>query len=181
MQYEAGLIAYMHQQLNLPIASTAPLAKITDAFSAGIRRFARDQEVPWVDFVKGQRKDDIMHAHLAAFEAAGRTEGVLFIGRAHGLFRTERRRNAEGKTYPWIVRSTEDPQPGSLVAKHPDLLRPCRHRDETGQRSQHRPAATVARSCRASVRSPGSCEPDEPVQRRLTPVEGQGPRGRGGR
>jgi len=109
LQYEAGLVAYVHQQLNLPIASTAPLAKITDAFSAAMRRFARDQGVPWMDFVKSQRKDDIMHAHLAAFEAAGRTEGVLFIGRAQektGLFRTERRRNAEGQAYPWIVRST---------------------------------------------------------------------------
>src|SRR5688572_16800483 len=109
LQYEAGLVAYIHQQLGLPIASTAPLGKITDGFSVALRRFARDRGVPWVDFVKGQRKDDVMHAHLAGFEAAGRTEGVLFIGRAQektGLFRTERRRNAEGRAYPWIVRST---------------------------------------------------------------------------
>src|SRR3954453_9330745 len=109
LQYEAGLVAYVHQQLGLPIASTAPLAKVSDGFSAAMRRFALDQGVPWVNFVKGQRKDDLMHAHLAAFEATGRTEGVLFIGRAQektGLFRTERRRNAEGKAYPWIVRST---------------------------------------------------------------------------
>jgi len=109
LQYEAGLVAYVHPQLGLPIASTAPLGKISDAFSAAMRRFARDQGVPWVDFVKGERKDDVMHAHLAGFEAAGRTEGVLFIGRAQektGLFRTERRRNAEGNAYPWIVRST---------------------------------------------------------------------------
>jgi hypothetical protein len=109
LQYEAGLVAYVHQQLGLPIASTAPLAKVSDAFSAAMRRFARDQGVSWVDFVKGQRKDDIMHAHLAGFEAAGRTEGVLFIGRAQektGLFRTEKRRNPEGAAYPWIVRST---------------------------------------------------------------------------
>jgi hypothetical protein len=74
-----------------------------------MRRFAREEGVPWVDFVKGERKDDVMHAHLAAFESAGCTEGVLFIGRAQektGLFRTERRRNAEGEAYPWIVRST---------------------------------------------------------------------------
>src|SRR4051812_32282329 len=109
LQYEAGLVAYVHQQLGLPIASTAPLGKITDGFSAALRRFARDRGVPWVDFVKGQRKDDVMHAHLADFTAAGNTEGVLFIGRAQektGLFRTERRRNADGKAYPWIVRST---------------------------------------------------------------------------
>ncbi|MCA1677166.1 MAG: hypothetical protein LC799_34970, partial [Actinobacteria bacterium] len=36
-------------------------------------------------------------------------EGVLFIGRAqekNSVFRTEKRRNAEGQAYPWIVRST---------------------------------------------------------------------------
>ena len=52
--------------------------------------------VPWVDFARGQRKDDVMHEQLAAFEAAGRTEGVVFIGRAQektAVFRTEKRRN----------------------------------------------------------------------------------------
>jgi DNA-binding transcriptional ArsR family regulator len=106
LQYAAGLVAFVHRQVGLPIASTAPLGKISDGFTAAIRRFARDQRVPWVDFVKGQRKDDIAHAHLAGFD---RDEGVLFIGRAQektGLFRTEKRRNASGVAYPWIVRST---------------------------------------------------------------------------
>ena len=76
----------------LPIASTAPLGKIT--------------AVPWVDFVKGQRKDDLMQQHLARFSGA---EGVLFIGRAQektALFRTERRRDANGESYPWVVKTT---------------------------------------------------------------------------
>jgi hypothetical protein len=106
LQYPAGLVAYVHRQLDLPIASTAPLAKISDGFSAAMHTFARDQQVPWVEFTKGQRKDDIAHEHLARF---ARDEGVLFIGRAQektGLFRTEKRRNAEGAAYPWIVRST---------------------------------------------------------------------------
>lgn len=109
LQYAAGIVGYVHRQLGLPIASTAPLGKITDAFSAAMRRFAVDQGVPWVDFVKGQRKDDVMHEHLARFEAAGHQEGVLFIGRAQEkttLFRTEKRRNSEGKAYPWIVKTT---------------------------------------------------------------------------
>lgn len=109
LQYAAGIVGYIHRQLGLPIASTAPLGKITDAFSAAMRRFAVDQGVAWVDFVKGQRKDDIMHEHLADFEAAGRSEGVLFIGRAQEkttLFRTEKRRDAEGRAYPWIVKTT---------------------------------------------------------------------------
>jgi hypothetical protein len=62
-----------------------------------------------VDFVKGQRKDDVMHDQLAIFEASGRTEGVVFIGRAQEkttLFRTEKRRNDLGIAYPWIVKST---------------------------------------------------------------------------
>jgi hypothetical protein len=109
LQYPAGIVGYVQRQLGLPIASTAPLGKITDAFTAAMRRFAVDQGVPWVDFVKGQRKDEVMHEHLARFEAAGVTEGVLFIGRAQEkttLFRTEKRRNAEGRAYPWIVKTT---------------------------------------------------------------------------
>src|SRR3954467_5416514 len=108
LQYAAGIVGYVHHQLGLPVASTAPLGKITDAFSAAIHRFAGEQGVPWVDFLKGQRKDDVMHEHLAAFTAAGRTEGVLFIGRAQektGLFRTEGRRDAGGESYPWIVKT----------------------------------------------------------------------------
>ena len=79
LQHAGGLLGYIQRQLGLPIASTAPLGKISDAFSDAIRRFARDQRVPWVEFVKGQRKDDVMHEHLARFD---REEGVLFIGRA---------------------------------------------------------------------------------------------------
>jgi hypothetical protein len=109
LQYASGLVAYVHQQLGLPIASTAPLARITDAFGAAVHRFAQAHAVPWVDFARGQRKDDVMHEQLAAFEAAGRSEGVVFIGRAQektAVFRTEKRRDREGKPYPWIVRTT---------------------------------------------------------------------------
>ena len=59
LQYAGGLLGYIQRQLGLPIASTAPLGKITDAFGAAMHRFARDQQVPWVDFAKGQRKDDV--------------------------------------------------------------------------------------------------------------------------
>ena len=59
-----------------------------------------------IDFAKGQRKDDVMHEHLARFSG---TEGVLFVGRAQEktkLFRTEKRRDANGDSYPWIVKTT---------------------------------------------------------------------------
>jgi hypothetical protein len=106
LQYPAGLVGYVQRQLGLPIASTAPLAKITDAFFTAVHRFARDNGIPWVDFVRGQRKDDVMHEHLEAFTGS---EGVLFVGRAQEktkLFRTEKRRDANGDCYPWIVQTT---------------------------------------------------------------------------
>ncbi|MGB6457701.1 MAG: hypothetical protein WBH47_24775 [Streptosporangiaceae bacterium] len=109
LQYPAGLVSYVHRQLGLPIASTAPLAKITDRFAAEMHRFAERERIAWVDFARGQRKDDVMHEHLARFEASGGTEGVLFIGRAQektALFRTEKRRHADGQSYPWIVKAT---------------------------------------------------------------------------
>jgi hypothetical protein len=106
LQYAAGLVGFVQRQLGLPIASTAPLAKITDRFSKQVHHYADTHAVPWVDFVKGQRKDDVMHEHLARFTVA---EGVVFIGRAQektALFRTEKRHNAEGRPYPWIVKSS---------------------------------------------------------------------------
>jgi hypothetical protein len=106
LQYPAGLVGYVHRQLGLPIASTAPLARITEAFDKAVRRFARDHGLAWVDFAKGQRKDDIAHEYLAGFTG---TEGVLFVGRAQEktkLFRTEKRRDANGDSYPWIVAAT---------------------------------------------------------------------------
>jgi hypothetical protein len=106
LQYAPGLVGYVQRQLGLPIASTAPLARITDAFSTAVRRFARTNAVPWIDFAKGQRKDDVMHEHLARFSG---TEEVLFVGRAQEktkLFRTEKRRDANGDSYPWIVKTT---------------------------------------------------------------------------
>ena len=110
LQYARGLVGFVHHQLGLPVASTAPLAAITDRFARDVRGFAKSRHIPWVDFVKGQRKDDVMHEQLQLFEAAGRTEGVVFIGRAQektNLFRTEKRRNpTTGTSYPWIVQTT---------------------------------------------------------------------------
>jgi hypothetical protein len=118
LQYAAGLVSYVHQQLGLPIASTAPLAKISERFTAAVHRFALDHRVPWVNFVKGQRKDDVMHEHLATFTAP---EGVVFIGRAQEktpLFRTEKRLNGEGRSYPWIAGVHRDGQPLLLLVRH---------------------------------------------------------------
>lgn len=67
-------LAGVSRQLRLPIASTAPLAKITERFAAAFHRYSRNQQVPWVDFLNRQRKNEVVHQYQAAFEATGRNE-----------------------------------------------------------------------------------------------------------
>ena len=110
LQHVNGVVWFFRGHREAAFASSALMDPITKAFVAGIHRFARENEVPMVAFAKGERKDDIAHEYLAAFTAAGRQEGVLFIGRAQEkqkVFRTEKRRNPiTGASYPWIVSST---------------------------------------------------------------------------
>jgi hypothetical protein len=106
LQYPRAVAGFIRHHLGFPVASTAVLAPISEAFVTAIKTFAARERIPIVDFVKGQRKDDVMHEHLAGFD---RDEGVLFIGRAQektGVFRTEKRRDSAGLSYPWIVKST---------------------------------------------------------------------------
>jgi hypothetical protein len=91
------------------VASTAVLAERTHAFYAEVKAFAVAGAIPVVEFRTGQRKDEVMREQLAGFLAAGRTEGVVFIGRAQekaSVSAATRRRDAEGKSYPWIVRES---------------------------------------------------------------------------
>jgi hypothetical protein len=106
LQHARAVAGFIRHHLGFPAVSSAVLAPISEAFVTAIKTFARQKQVPIVDFVKGQRKDDVMHEYLAQFD---RQEGVLFIGRAQektGVFRTEKRRGADGTPYPWIVRAT---------------------------------------------------------------------------
>jgi hypothetical protein len=109
LQRDLGVVGFIREHLGKPVASTAVLAERTGAFYAEVRAFAVASGVPVVDFRPGQRKDDVMREHLARFLAEGRTEGVVLIGRAQEKVRvwaTTRRRDAEGKPCPWIVRES---------------------------------------------------------------------------
>jgi hypothetical protein len=107
LQRDLGVVGFIREHLGKPVASTAVLAERTGAFYAEIRAFAGRNGIPVVEFRAGQRKDDVMRERLAQFLAEGQTEGVVFIGRAQekvSVWATTRRRDAEGKSYPWIVR-----------------------------------------------------------------------------
>ncbi len=106
LQTGGGVVYFLKQHLGARVPSTTMVAPMTKRFVDAIERFAKTAGVDLVTFEKNQRKDDVAHTYLAAFTG---DEGVLFIGKAQekaSVFRTEKRRNADGSTYPWIIRST---------------------------------------------------------------------------
>lgn len=111
LQHVNGVVWFFRCRRGATFASSVLMDPISKAFVAGIHRFCRDWDVPLIDFVKGQLKDDLAHKYLADFQAnSAAEEGVLFVGRAREktrVFRTEKRRNpVTGATYPWIVSRT---------------------------------------------------------------------------
>jgi hypothetical protein len=107
LQREQGVVWFLRHHRGYPFASSALMDPISKAFVAGIETFVKQNDLPLLAFVKGQRKDDVAAPYRAAFTG---TQGVLFVGRAQektSVFRTEKRTNpTTGKKYPWIVRST---------------------------------------------------------------------------
>jgi hypothetical protein len=106
LQSGGGVVYFMKEHLGARVPSTAMVAPLSQRFVEAIEHFATTQGVDVVTFKKGHRKDDVAHQYLAAFTG---DEGVLFIGKAQekaSVFRTDKRRNADGSTYPWIYRST---------------------------------------------------------------------------
>jgi hypothetical protein len=107
LQRTGQVAGFLMRHRGFPIASTALVAPMSRHFVAAIRDYAKVHDLPLVRFAKGQRKDDVMHEHLAGFTG---TDQVVFIGvaqeKAH-IFRTERRHNpTTGTAYPWIVTTT---------------------------------------------------------------------------
>jgi hypothetical protein len=107
LQCENGVVKFFRSHRGHPFASSALMDPMTKSFVAAIERFAKLEQIPVVQFRKGQRKDDVMAEHLARFT---KPEGVVMLGKAQEktpVFRTEKRRNPKtGQSYPWIVRST---------------------------------------------------------------------------
>ena len=110
LQHVGGVVQFFLAHRGATFASSALMDPISKEFIGGLNRYCLANGVPVLEFAKGQRKDDLAHEYLAAFEAAGRAEGVLFIGKAQEkarVFRTEKRRNPlTGASYPWIVSAT---------------------------------------------------------------------------
>ena len=104
LQRAGGVASFFRFHRGHQFASSALMDPITKAFIAQMEQFAKQEKVPIVPFEKGQRKDDVAAEYRKRFTAE---EGVLFIGKAQEktpVFRTERRCNETGATYPgWSV------------------------------------------------------------------------------
>ena len=131
LQYATGLVSYIHRHLGKPVASTAALAPVTGAFTRAVRAFAAGRQIPWVDFARGQRKDDVAQKFLAGFTG---TDGVLFTGRAQEkvpLFRTRKRRRGDG------IDSDAQVGPSLLDAREDQQLHEAGKQKECGLRRHH--------------------------------------------
>jgi hypothetical protein len=81
------------------------MAPISRKFVESIERFIQENEIPVVEFRRGQRKDEVAKERLAKFD---REEGIVFVGKAQEkatVFRTEKRRNASAAASVFTGRS----------------------------------------------------------------------------
>lgn len=105
LQTEKQAACFFRYHRGQPVASSSLMGEMTNAFLQQVDAFIKQHGIPVVQFRKGQRKDDVAAEYRAKFTES---EGVLFLGKAQEkvpIFRTEKRTGADGKKYPWIVKS----------------------------------------------------------------------------
>jgi hypothetical protein len=106
LQVDKMAAAFFRYHRKQPVASSTLMGAMTAEYLKHVDAFVEREAIAVVLFEKGQRKDDVAAEYRAKFSA---TEGVLFLGKAQekaGVFRTQKRTDAAGKSYAWIVKST---------------------------------------------------------------------------
>lgn len=106
LQLEGGAAWFFRGHRQQPVASSVLMGQMSRTFVAALDQFSKQNAIEVVCLEKGQRKDDVMKERLKRFTSP---EGVVFIGKAQEkakVFRTQKRRDQNGKEYPWLVRST---------------------------------------------------------------------------
>jgi hypothetical protein len=106
LQVVEGVVGFFRRHRGEAFASSALMEPMTERFVEGLEQFALAEDIPLITFAKGTRKDDVAAEIRQGFD---REEGVYFIGKAQEratIYRTEKRRQPSGMTYPWIVQST---------------------------------------------------------------------------
>src|SRR5260221_7967590 len=79
LQVGGQVVTFLNGHLGLPVPSPAAFEKIGTRFRQAVKGFAEANDIPVVHFSKGDRKIDVMRAHVDRQAATGRS-GVAAIG-----------------------------------------------------------------------------------------------------
>lgn len=77
LQSEGGVVAFLRQAGGHVIPSPAIFGEVTKSFRERLRAWCEDRTIPWIEFRKGERKDDIVQRYRARFPGAA---GVVLVG-----------------------------------------------------------------------------------------------------
>ena len=76
LQSEGGVVAFLrHRGQHIP--SPACFGQITEGFKTGLRGWAERQGIPWIEFRRGERKDDVVQRYRERFRGI---HGVVCVG-----------------------------------------------------------------------------------------------------
>jgi hypothetical protein len=84
LQRGDGVAAFLRQRGHI-VPSPALFAEITAAFKTALEAFCTAQGIPWIEFAKGERKDDVVERYRQQFTAP---EGVVLVGVAQERAKT---------------------------------------------------------------------------------------------
>jgi hypothetical protein len=93
--YSAGGVVSFLRQRGAAIPSPALFRQITEAFKQDLRAWCEARDIPWIEFKKGERKDDVVEPYRRRFSG---TSGVVLVGVAQERAKTWRgvKRQGEG-------------------------------------------------------------------------------------
>lgn len=95
LQSEGGVVAFLRHAGGRVVPSPAIFGEITTAFRARLRAWCDQGAIPWIEFRKGERKDDIVQKYRDRFAAPA---GVVLVGvaqeRAWAWYPTKTRRGS---------------------------------------------------------------------------------------
>jgi hypothetical protein len=77
LQHDGGVIGFLCRARGQKIPSPAVLGQITQAFKTRLQAWCRTRGIPWIEFKKGERKDDVVEKYRQRFSAAA---GVVLVG-----------------------------------------------------------------------------------------------------
>jgi hypothetical protein len=76
LQSGGGVVAFLQRAWGQEIPSPAGLGQVTDAFKRRLRAWAEERDIPWIEFPKGERKDEVVERYRRRFPGIG----VVLVG-----------------------------------------------------------------------------------------------------